>query len=261
MSINEKTELSIRRGYSKHQNSFDSLSLWVKNTFGELKCNDSTIYSVHVRVKEIESLIRKVEKLSKSGSNIKDFDDVKAQVKDLVGARLIVFGPSSVMLLHGMIVRHDRLIIEKLKLHVNEDNSDSKFLRDIERNTPLDVKKEKETNKTGYMGVHYIIKPKPVDEIYKGCFYEANDSSPKLFPRFELQLRTIMNHAWSEVQHKAIYKGKSVNFDELAGRVATISPIIARCDSILGSLMQTAEDQDRNWRAKMQVKLHVKKER
>lgn len=62
LTINPELELEIRRGYSEYLPKFQSLELWLKNLLSEICRHTITIYDCSVRIKTIESIIKKVEK-------------------------------------------------------------------------------------------------------------------------------------------------------------------------------------------------------
>lgn len=128
-------------------------------------------------------------------------------------------------------------------MHYNEENPGhlvKNILENIEPGLEGSYEFTKVKNKTGYTGVHYIIVPLPVDE----CYFKT-----KLHNGFELQVRTIAQHAWSELQHRAVYKGISaackinkmrLQFEVLADAVDSLD---RRLDKISTQTIMTASRQ------------------
>lgn len=232
--INENFELEIRKYYSNNSKNFEALSIWVDNTLKELCYHDDLIYDFQVRQKGVESLLKKVKSQIEKGENFSDCQDVFNKINDLVGSRIMVFIPMKIEFIHHMLLNLHRVEIDKIKIHIYE-NDINKIAESVEKSAeeksiPLKIEK----NKTGYFGVHYILKPKPIDIFYQ-------DANIEIFDKFELQLRTIMQHAWSEIQHKVIYKPESkpdyesyikkTNFANLAG-------FVNQCDKTLENIFE-----------------------
>lgn len=100
-----------------------------------------------------------------------DYDDPWKQITDKVGARAIVYRTSQVNDIHGLITDDGRLEIY--------DVTDKRG-----------ILSEKEL---GYSGLHLDL------------YAPARDGDIERIP-VELQIRTIAQHAWSEVSHKLLYK-------------------------------------------------------
>jgi putative GTP pyrophosphokinase len=235
--MNNDFELEVRREYSAILCQLEALSLWLKGTLEEICYHDDLISDFQVRAKNIESLLDKIRSKRNQGVVINNFEDVLEKIDDLVGSRVIVYVPSGIKQVHDLIMRWDRVNIKNIRLHsYNDDTERSNTIKKIVRDLRDRSKQYKlESNETGYFGVHYTLEPKPVDHFYE-------NSRIRLFNKFELQLRTLTQHAWSEVQHKAIYKNKSHIIDERASmiRFADLAEYIILCDKKLENLYGSA---------------------
>ena len=125
-------------------------------------------HSVSGRVKNRDSFLKKCEK--------DKYKDV-TQITDLIGVRVIAYLRDDVEKVCKLIER---------EFTVDSANSDNK----------ADALKE---NEVGYLSVHYILK--------------LNSSRQRLREYrlysdmcFELQIRTLLQHAWAEFSHDRIYK-------------------------------------------------------
>ena len=122
------------------------------------------------RIKTLESFKEKIER--------KGYIDHFDQVEDFCGFRIICY------------YRSDVLNISKLI----EENFDI-----LESFNKEDLLKE---NEFGYRSYHIIAKipkgrsPNLIDDSF--CNY-----------KFEIQIRTVLMHAWAEIQHKLAYKSES----------------------------------------------------
>lgn len=126
---------------------------------------------VSARAKDPSRFIKKAEK--EDNGNPK-YSNPLTQIQDQIGARVIVFYLSDVTLVEKEIEDYYRPI-EKQDL---VPESDSEF---------------------GYIGKHYVLLL-PEDVI-------DDDVDRKKVPKFfELQIKTLFQHAWSEANHDLGYK-------------------------------------------------------
>lgn len=131
-----------------------------------LSATEIKIHSVTARVKELPSLLRKVE--------VKTYGDIFADVHDLVGLRVVC-------LFIDDITRIGRVIRECFDV-VFEDN----------KLESVDVAS------FGYFSVHFDVM---VKSSYAGPRYDHLKGQ-----QFEIQVRTIAMDAWANVSHHLNYK-------------------------------------------------------
>ncbi|PRG49687.1 GTP pyrophosphokinase [Burkholderia gladioli] len=121
---------------------------------------------------------RFMDKALKTKDGKRKYENPLIQIQDQVGARIIVFYLSDVKIVSSEV--------EKYFTHIEakEVNPDS----------------EKEF---GYVGTHYILSvPEDV--------YPESDADVARMPKFfELQVKTLFQHAWSEAEHDLSYKAPS----------------------------------------------------
>ena len=145
----------------------------VKEKLSEMvKDSDLTVSSMEFRIKEEPSLAGKLLRKGSKYSSLKD-------ITDIFGARVIMFYNEDV----------DRVAaFAESKFEVDWPNS-------------VDKRKMHETNSFGYNSLHYICSiPKKV--FYDPEYPELNDI------RFEIQMRTALQHVWSAIQHDIGYKSE-----------------------------------------------------
>jgi putative GTP pyrophosphokinase len=127
---------------------------------------------VSVRAKGTDSFLRKAATLDKD--NLPKYADPLSEIQDQIGARITTFYLRDVVSVQGVVEGYFGSI-EKCK---KEPESHSQF---------------------GYEGFHYILFLP--DDIFTP---ELLDSDPPKY--FELQIKTLFQHAWSESAHDLIYK-------------------------------------------------------
>lgn len=127
---------------------------------------------VGARAKGVDRFVAKANKAREDGGA--KYEHPFEQIQDLVGARIVVFYKQDVDVVAEMIDRYYRRIERKDLI----PESEAEF---------------------GYFGKHFIlaVPPDVVDDD------ADKDKTPKFF---ELQVKTLFQHAWSEASHDLAYK-------------------------------------------------------
>ncbi|MEM8771772.1 MAG: hypothetical protein AAGD92_09000 [Pseudomonadota bacterium] len=165
------TEL-FRRYHDAYENHLKTIALNLQDHILEQISEYPRIDRVTARAKEPRRFIQKAEKNNVEG--IKKYTDPLNEIFDQVGARIVTYYLSDV---EGI-----RKLIDKY----------FKFIESSEREPESDMQ-------FGYFGYHYILFLP--DEVI------PDNINEKFCPKFfELQIKTLMQHAWSEAQHDLAYK-------------------------------------------------------
>lgn len=179
--------------YSTHRGIYEAISEKVSDIIKEV-LDDEKIeyYTITKRAKKIDSFREKA-------SNEK-YNDPK-EIKDLAGIRVITYVESE--------ARKAADIIEKL-FEIDLENS-------IDKSKVLGV------DKVGYRSLHYIAKfPSErckLPEFKKFLGFE-----------FEIQIRTVLQHAWAEIEHDRNYKYSGVLPEDIKRRFAIIAGVLELAD-------------------------------
>lgn len=166
------------------------------------------------RAKKIASLTNKCakkeyDKVTK-GYTLK-YNDPRNQITDLAGVRIVCYLPQDIL-----PIQH---IVESL-FDVDRDNSMNK----------ADLLK---SDKVGYLSVHYIVSLKEEmlsaeQRKYKGM-------------KCEVQLRTVLQDAWSQVFHDRQYKSNMANTEipiEMIRETNLVSGALELLDNEIGRLVK-----------------------
>lgn len=127
---------------------------------------------VGARAKGVDRFVAKAAKALEDGGA--KYEHPFQQIQDLIGARIIVFYKQDVDAVAQMVERYFRRIERKDLI----PESEAEF---------------------GYFGKHFILAV-PQDVVDDDA---DRDKTPKFF---ELQVKTLFQHAWSEASHDLAYK-------------------------------------------------------
>ena len=136
------------------------------------------IHSIRARVKDPKHLIEKIiRKSSKKGINVENY---KEEITDIIGVRIICLFKKDIKKIDEYIKKLDYKLVGKPEVNLR-DGDDKKYYEGIG-----DIKE----HMAGYRSVHYNL--------------IASDSTGKKFI-YEIQLRTIFEEAWGEIDHSIRY--------------------------------------------------------
>ena len=168
--MEEKRVAEFDEWYQKNYSLYDQCGKRAKELLTLLlNQNGLAFHSIDCRIKEKESYLNKC-KLSK-------YTDPINQITDVCGLRIISY------------TNHDVKEIAKL--------IDKEFFVDNE-NT-IDKHSEMDADRVGYLSVHYIVR-------FNSSRTELTEYSLYKDIRFEIQVRTLLQHAWAEIEHDRNYK-------------------------------------------------------
>lgn len=159
----------------------------------------SRIDKICVRAKNIRSFMLKANKHENGTAK---YSDPLNQIQDQIGARIVTFYLSDVNKIAEIVSKEFRHIEERTVV----PDSDSEF---------------------SYFGKHYILLL-PVDVTAKLELKNLNF--------FELQIKTLFQHAWSEANHDLGYKGGTEISPEVKRKIAFASAQAWGADHIFNDL-------------------------
>ncbi|ELY6214037.1 hypothetical protein SNQ23_003926 [Cronobacter dublinensis] len=156
--------------YDEKKETFDSYALALKSLLNTLIRGEGlSVHSLDSRVKNRKSLEAKIEK--------KDKYNVLNDITDVIGIRIITHYADDVD-------RIARLV-------------ESEFRIDFENS--IDKRISIEPDKFGYLSLHYIVNLNEARSNLKE--YETYKDI-----KAEIQIRSILQHAWAEIEHDIGYK-------------------------------------------------------
>lgn len=157
------------------------------------------IHSITGRTKNEQSLAGKLCKKNDKYKNLTD-------ITDLCGLRIITYYEGEVDQIAGLIREH---------FSIDEVNS-------------IDKRKSLAPNQFGYASLHLIVNV-PVSE--KSLPAEGPASC-----KVEIQIRSLLQHAWAEVEHDLQYKNQAGTDEEAKRRFSRLAALLELADSEMQEL-------------------------
>lgn len=179
LNIDSKILLDI---YNDYMNKLDKLESSLADT-AEILRRIATVHSVKYRVKNPEHLIEKIIRKSIEKGlfdySVKNYMD---RISDLIGIRVLHLYKDEWLSIHNYITREWDILEQPI---ANIRDGDSRDIINLYKT--MDCQINEHVN--GYRSVHYLIKP--------------NNNLDKLV--CEIQVRTIFEEGWSEIDHRIRY--------------------------------------------------------
>ncbi len=208
---------NVMRQYDSEKNLYQNFADAVVYLLKSLLFNeDIECNAITYRIKERESLSRKIDAKGDKYGNLSDLTDI-------AGIRIITYYADDVDRI-ASLVEHE--------FDVDSENS-------------IDKRKTLEPDRFGYCSVHYVV------GIHRKRL-ELEEYSAYVGLKCEIQIRSVLQHAWAEIEHDLGYKS-----------AITLPREIRRDFSRLAGLLELADkefDQIRNklteYRSEAEEKIH-----
>lgn len=173
-----------------------------------LKHAEISVHSVDFRAKEPASLGRKAAIPSESNPNIPKYKKPLEEITDLAGVRVITYFPSTLDVV-DIVIRSEFDVIEfsnKGEILIVQD-------------------------KFGYQSIHYLVK---INSKREGLS-EYQRYKGKIV---EIQVRTILQHAWAEIEHDIQYKSSFSIPKEIRRRFHALAGMLEIADREFQSIQE-----------------------
>jgi putative GTP pyrophosphokinase len=168
---------------------------------------DLKVHSVTVRLKSMESLARKLARPDRSYAELWD-------ITDLVGLRVITY-------FEDAVDRVGQLV--ETRLPVTFEHS-------------IDKRRRRDANTFGYRSLHYVCR------LGGG---QTDDPFPSR-ACFEVQVRTVLEHAWAEIEHDLGYKSRETVPIGTRRRLNRLAGLLELADQEFGMIRRELDDYARS---------------
>ncbi len=165
-------------------------------------------HTVSARVKDRDSLLKKIDK--------KDKYSTIDEITDVIGVRIITHYSDEVDAVAALL---------KKEFNVDEENS-------------IDKRELLDPDRFGYLSLHYVAELSK--ERIKLLEYKQFD---KL--KFEIQVRSILQHTWAEIEHDIGYKSKSEVPKEVRRQFSRLAGLLEIADSEFVNIRNSLDDYEK----------------
>lgn len=181
-------------------------------------------HTVRMRIKEPEHLIEKLirKKINDSGFSF-SIDDYKTKITDLIGLRVLHLYKDQAINLDDMI-RNYWDLEETVTIYIRQGDIEDGEKVELEADGKFNVKK----HSAGYRSWHYLIKSRLTKELTLA----------------EIQVRTIFEEGWSEIDHQLRYP-YYVGDQILTNQLLVLNRLAGSADEMVNSIKETLQRFDK----------------
>ncbi|MFR8764486.1 MAG: hypothetical protein ACLVGC_11020 [Bacteroides uniformis] len=226
----------LERIYDKHIKDTPVLESYLQSLFSHFS-RLSHVHSVRYRVKDAEHLIEKIirKKMSDSSRNL-SYETYFGEIDDLVGIRILHLFKDEWEPIHEYIT--ERWNLKETPTAYYRKGDSKEYLDEYEKKG-CDLKE----HPYGYRSIHYII-TEDILSVRLSC---------------EIQVRTVFEEAWSEIDHKIrypydmdnpIFKQYLLIFNRLSGSADEMGTFLITLKEHLARLGYEAKQEQENEKAK-----------
>ena len=171
--------LKIKKNYETFQKELSAPANYLIEAFHNVK----TIHSVRFRIKNPTHLIEKIiRKKINEPERIIDIDSYRTEITDLIGLRALHLFKEDWLNIHHFIIGNWNLKEKPIAYYRSGDSPEH---IEVYEKYGCEVKE----HPFGYRSVHYLVETNPNKTTYVS----------------EVQVRTIFEEGWSEIDHKIRY--------------------------------------------------------
>lgn len=168
--------IEIDNAYVKCYSDLESTAKYIVDCLRQVKA----VHSLKFRIKDPEHLIEKIIRKKFSDPSLEiNIENYRTRITDLIGVRILHLFKEDWGQIHHFIKSRWNLF-EKPTANIRSGDSTNKFTEE-----DCEIKEQE----YGYRSVHYLVKSELIKETHIA----------------ELQVRTIFEEGWSEIDHRIRY--------------------------------------------------------
>lgn len=224
--------IAIFNDYLSIMGRLDHSARAIVNVLFSAEARNIGVHSVRYRIKSPDSMIEKIIlKMIKQPSRKITLENYTEEITDLIGIRALHVFKNDIMLIHVYITQTFLLKEGHEPIQYYRDGDDPKF---IELCGGIGCKQQKHPR--NYRSFHYIVSTQLT--VQKHCA--------------EIQVRTIFEEGWSEIDHRIRYTYKSAAVSDLEDELRQLGGLAGQADEA-GSLIRKREQIDQQNRMSIQT--------
>lgn len=189
------------------------------------------VHSVRYRIKEGNSLVEKIirDRIENPANPQITIENYKERITDLIGVRVLHTFQNDHSGIHDFLMETFAIKHDKKPVAYYRDGDDEEFV-DVCAGLGCDKRKHGK----GYRSVHYVIATQLTKEVHYA----------------EVQVRTIFQEGWSEIDHKMRYNHKLAASGKYEKDLSDLNSASALADSLATKLKNRHEEELRKrWNA------------
>jgi putative GTP pyrophosphokinase len=196
--------------YLKRFGFYEDLASVLKRILDEsLKRREIKVHSVEARAKAPSSFGRKAAEPSEADPAKPKYPNPLEQITDLAGVRVITYFPSTLANI-DQILKEEFIVVER-------SDKGAELIED---------------ERFGYQSIHYLVQLSAVRA-------RLPEYGPFAHSIGEIQVRTILQHAWAEIEHDIQYKSASVIPTEIRRRFMSLAGMLEIADREFQGIQDT----------------------
>lgn len=187
--------------FSKKRQLYDDFSWEIKNILAEaIETRNLKISEIQCRAKEEKSVLKKAMTPNAQNPDEPKYKNPVSEITDLAGVRVITFFPRTVNEI-CQLIEEEFEVIERVDHSANAQREE----------------------RLGYLSIHYLVR------------LGSNRNKLSEYKKFvgltaEIQVRTVLQHAWAEIEHDIRYKSTSAIPQTLSRRFMALAGVLEMAD-------------------------------
>lgn len=191
--MNNKNLDEILTQYDESMELFKDLSSKIELLLNSLIQDELNPHQIHSRIKDRNSLAEKITKKNYKYSSLKE-------ITDILGFRVVLYFEDDIDKVEEIL---------KSEFWIDIDNSIDKRILEADR--------------FGYRSLHYVVALR--DDRLKLQEYKKFKGL-----KFEIQVRSILQHSWAEIEHDIGYKGANEIPDSAKRTFYRVAALLEQAD-------------------------------
>ncbi len=198
--------------YAKQRPRYKAFAKTLEEVLNKAGALYAPLCIVQARAKTVSSFAEKIVRKDK-------YVDPLVDMTDLCGGRIIVHFQSQALKICRFI---------KENFIIDEANS-------------IDVSSKLRDGEFGYLSIHYIVTPR------EGSILDIPIDKNWLDLKAEIQVRTLLQHAWADISHDRIYKANYSIPRKWVRESARLAAVLEKADDAFAGMSETLDAYSNNY--------------